>query len=148
MSRRERLRYIRNWRNLTQKELGVEVGFNESNADIRISQYENGARNPRKDTIEKMAKVLQVDPWILAEPEVDYEKMVQALIILEDAQGVKIERRNGKLALIIDEVKGAVAPALQEALVHWADKADAFKEGLISEDEYNEWRYNFPKCLD
>lgn len=43
----EKLRYLRRKNNLTQKELGMAVGFPENTADVRIAQYETNARMPR-----------------------------------------------------------------------------------------------------
>ena len=40
----ERIRYIRNLRNMTQKWLGMAIGFDEKTADVRIAQYESGTR--------------------------------------------------------------------------------------------------------
>ncbi len=36
----DRIKKARVFRGMTQKELGIAVGFNEKNADIRIAQYE------------------------------------------------------------------------------------------------------------
>ena len=35
----ERIRFIRNLRGMTQKFLGLQVGFSERTADIRMAQY-------------------------------------------------------------------------------------------------------------
>lgn len=37
-----RIRHFRILRGMTQKVLGVAVGFPESSADVRIAQYESG----------------------------------------------------------------------------------------------------------
>ena len=42
----ERIRWFRKAKGLTQKELGVEMGFSERTADIRVRQYESGQRKP------------------------------------------------------------------------------------------------------
>ena len=42
----ERIRFIRNLRGMTQKYLGIEIGFPEKTADIRMAQYESGTRSP------------------------------------------------------------------------------------------------------
>ena len=64
----EKLRYLRRKNNLTQKELGMAVGFPENTADVRIAQYESNARAPREELIKKIAKVLNVDKEILTVP--------------------------------------------------------------------------------
>ena len=43
----ERIRFIRNLRGMTMKYLGMAVGFEEKTADVRIAQYEKGARSPK-----------------------------------------------------------------------------------------------------
>ena len=47
----ERIRFIRNLRAMTQKWLGMAVGFPEKTADIRMAQYESGSRSPKEDLI-------------------------------------------------------------------------------------------------
>ena len=42
----ERIRFFRNLRGMTQKYLGIQVGFPEKTADIRMAQYESGSRTP------------------------------------------------------------------------------------------------------
>ncbi|MFR7616363.1 MAG: helix-turn-helix domain-containing protein, partial [Faecalibacillus intestinalis] len=45
-----RIRKIRMFRNITQKELGRRLGYGESSADVRIAQYESGQRTPKQET--------------------------------------------------------------------------------------------------
>lgn len=44
---------------LTQQQLGLLLGYNEENAQVRIQQYEVIKRSPNKATLEKMASVLK-----------------------------------------------------------------------------------------
>lgn len=46
----KRIKRIRTYRGMTQRELGIRLGYKESGADIRIAQYEMGHRKPKKDT--------------------------------------------------------------------------------------------------
>ncbi len=50
----ERIKRARNFRKLTQKELGLAVGFEENTADVRIAQYESNTRTPKEDMLRKM----------------------------------------------------------------------------------------------
>ena len=45
----ERIRFFRILRGMTQKHLGMTVGFPEKSADVRLAQYENGSRSPKAD---------------------------------------------------------------------------------------------------
>ena len=53
----ERIRFIRKKHNMTQKYLGLKLGFGEKNADSRVAQYENGRREPREDMLVDIANI-------------------------------------------------------------------------------------------
>ena len=56
----ERIRFFRNLRGMTQKYLGMQVGFPEKTADIRMAQYESGSRTPKVDLTNSLAEVFGV----------------------------------------------------------------------------------------
>ena len=64
----EKLRYLRRKNNLTQKQLGMAVGFPENTADVRIAQYETNARMPKDALINEFARILGVHKEILTVP--------------------------------------------------------------------------------
>ena len=64
----DRIKRARNFRGLTQKELGIAAGLDERSADIRIAQYESGTRTPKEDLLRKIAEVLDVNYRSLYEP--------------------------------------------------------------------------------
>ena len=43
----ERIHFFRTLRGMTQKYLGMAVGFPERSADVRLAQYETGTRTPK-----------------------------------------------------------------------------------------------------
>ena len=57
----ERIKRIRTFRRLTQRELGLKLGYEERNADVRVAQYESGYRVPKKDTLMEIARILNVN---------------------------------------------------------------------------------------
>ena len=61
----ERIRFFRNLRGMTQKYLGIKLGFSERTADIRMAQYEAGTRTPKASMVESLAYVLEVSPQAL-----------------------------------------------------------------------------------
>ena len=63
-----KLKHLRQKNHLTQKELGIALGFPEDSADIRIAQYEADARKPRDEILAKMTKILYVPIDILTVP--------------------------------------------------------------------------------
>ena len=59
---------MRQKNHITQKELGIALGFPEDSADVRIAQYEADARKPRDEILANMAKELGVPLDILMVP--------------------------------------------------------------------------------
>ena len=57
----ENIRNIRKEKGLTQKQLGERCGIAEAN----IRKYELGGANPKLETINKIAKALDVEPYEL-----------------------------------------------------------------------------------
>ena len=57
----ERIKRIRTFRDLTQRELGLKLGYEERNADVRIAQYESSYRIPKKDTLMEISRILDVN---------------------------------------------------------------------------------------
>ena len=50
----EKIRVIRTFRGMTQKELGLSVGFDKKGADNRIAQYETDYRVRGKEMLDKI----------------------------------------------------------------------------------------------
>lgn len=83
-----RLKLLRKYRGFSQKEFGKALDFSEKSADIRVAQYENGSRNPKKDIWDKMAELLKVSPSTLS-PSVctSCDELLQSLFWLEYTKG-------------------------------------------------------------
>lgn len=47
----EKTKHLRNKNHLTQKQLGLALGFSEDCADIRIAEYESGERMFTEDIL-------------------------------------------------------------------------------------------------
>ena len=57
----DKIRHIRNFRGLTQKELGLKIGLDAKSADNRIAQFETNYRVPKKDMLVQIAEALDVN---------------------------------------------------------------------------------------
>lgn len=73
-----KLKHLRQKNHLTQKELGIALGFPEDSADVRIAQYETDTRKPRDEILVKMAKTLNVPLDILTIPVLSEPKEYEA----------------------------------------------------------------------
>lgn len=83
----EKIKRIRKFRGLTQKDLAVAIGLGESAAN-RITQYEIGYRVPKKDTLDKMAEVLNCNPLALYDVSGQTaEEIMQILFWLDESAG-------------------------------------------------------------
>ena len=142
----ERIRFFRNLRGLTQKYLGTVVGFPEKTADIRMAQYESGSRTPKADLTENLAGVLGVSPLALSVPDIDsYLGLMHTLFTLEDRYGLTIEKGENGVSMRVDPHKGKDAAVLSEMLNAWAEQSEKYRNGDISREDYDKWRYNYPK---
>lgn len=45
----ERIKNVRDYRNIKQQDLGIAIGFPTTSAAVRIAQYENGTRMEKGD---------------------------------------------------------------------------------------------------
>ena len=97
----ERIRFIRNLRGMTQKYLGMLLGFPEKSADVRLAQYETGARTPKAELTNSLANALDVAPQALAVPDIDsYIGLMHTLFTLEDRYGLEICESDGEVHLV------------------------------------------------
>ena len=63
-----KLKHLRQKNHLTQKELGMAVGFPDSCADVRIAQYEGDVRTPKEDLMKLFASTLGVPVELFTVP--------------------------------------------------------------------------------
>ena len=141
----ERIRFIRNLRGMTQKYLGMAIGFTEKTSDVRMAQYESGSRTPKEKMIADLAAVLGVCPQALTLPDIEsYVGLAHTLFALEDLYGFKINNNDGELCLTLDRESKSYL-SMFDIFSAWSKESDKLKNGEITEDEYNAWRYNYPK---
>lgn len=142
----ERIRYIRNLRGMTQKMLGIKVGFDKRNADVRMAQYESGTRTPKENLVNALAEALDVSPKALTVPEIDsYIGLMHTFFTIEDLYGLKINQIDGELCLTLDKSKGSTFVTMFDMLNSWQKQAEKLKNGEITKEEYDTWRYTYPQ---
>ena len=142
----ERIRFFRNLRGMTQKYLGQAVGFPEKTADIRMAQYESGSRTPKAELTENLAGVLGVSPLALSVPDIDsYLGLMHTLFALEDIYGMKIDKFDDEVCIRLDKNRGTSYISLLERFTAWQKEAEKYRNGEISKEEYDHWRYTYPE---
>ena len=142
----ERIHFFRTMRGMTQKYLGMALGFPEKSADVRLAQYENGSRTPKADVTAALAKVLDVSPKALDVPDIDsYVGLMHTLFTLEDRYGLHIDEADGEVCLKVDVRKSKDSARLHEMLCFWEQAAAMLKAEEITQEEYDHWRYRYPE---
>jgi len=108
----ERIRFLRNLRGMTQKYLGMKIGFTEKTAEVRMAQYENGARTPKEKMIADFANELDVSPDALTVPNIESDEgLMHTLFTLEDLRGLQIGEIDGEICLRLDKFRGMTSSA-------------------------------------
>ena len=142
----ERIHFFRTMRGMTQKYLGMLLGFPEKSADVRLAQYETGARTPKADLTASLANALGVSPLALSVPDIDsYLGLMHTLFTLEDRYGLVIDETEGDVCLRVNVRQGKDAARLHEMLCSWRQAAAMLKAGEISQEDYDRWRYCYPE---
>ena len=142
----ERIRFFRNKKGVTQKYLGQVVGFPERSADVRMAQYETGSRTPKADLTRTLAGFFEVSTDALTVPDIDSDiGLMHTLFALEDIRGLTIGEIGGEICLKLDKSKGKTYVDMLEMLSAWAEQAKKLEAGEITKEDYDRWRYNYPK---
>ena len=63
----KRIRFFRNRKGMTQKQLGEILGFLGKTSDVRMAQYESEARTPKQDLVKEMAYPLCTGGYVRVE---------------------------------------------------------------------------------
>ena len=86
-----KLKHLRQKNHLTQKELGIAMGFPENCADVRIAQYESDVRTPREDLIKLFSATLGVPIDIFTVPVLSEPREYEAASFWMHELGAELE---------------------------------------------------------
>ena len=141
----KRIKFFRNRKGMKQKELGELLGFLGKTSDVRVAQYETEARTPKADLVKEMAQIFDVSTRAINVPNIDsYLGLMHTLFALEDMYGIKIGEIDGELCLRLDQ-EHKEYQHLFEPFHAWQHMAAKLEAGEISQEEYDNWRYNYPE---
>ena len=166
----ERIKRIRTFRGLTQRELGLKLGYEERNADVRVAQYESGYRVPKKDTLMEIARILNVNYInFITEAPGCAEDIMQTFFWLDENNRntfhlFQLVRNPGRAGAADDTSvrynDGDDWPAhppvgmyfqyglVDEFMREWLLRQQELHAGEITRDEYFEWKLNWPRTCD
>ena len=142
----QKIRFYRQIAGMTQKELGVACGVNEST----IRNYELGNRYPDSDTIFEISNALEISPYVLATPDpISAASSLQYLFSMEKTLDLTPTTIDGKVYLEvssdIDVNDATVAPLsnLKRMFSHWATMYEKFINEEIDEETYLLWQAKY-----
>lgn len=173
----EKIKTIRTFRGMTQRELGLAVGFPEKNADNRIAQYETDYRVPRKEMLDKIAFALHanfLNFYSICERAGAAEDIMRTLFWLEESNMGRVqlvqttpntlpEKHDDRLQAIEDTTfhynpsdDWPVCPPVAiyfDCIVNsfmreWLVRQQEYRAGEITREEYFEWKLNWPNTCD
>ena len=132
-----RIKRIRTLRGITQKELGIKLGYSERNADIRIAQ---------EDVISAIAYILEVSPEALKIPDIEsYHGFMFTLFEFEEQFGLTVNKDECMPCLRLDKDQSIYDHTIKEMLDDWYECKSKLKSGEISHEEYTNWKLKYPE---
>jgi hypothetical protein len=109
-----------------------------------MAQYESGSRTPKTKMIADLAGVLEVCPQALTVPDIDsWIGLAHTLFALEDMYGLRIGEIDGEVCLRLDKEHYHFS-SMFDIFSKWNEEAEKLKNGEITEDDYDRWRYTYP----
>jgi transcriptional regulator with XRE-family HTH domain len=139
----ERIKRMRNLRKMTQKQLGIMIGFAPNTADVRVAQYETGTRTPKEKYVETIASLLRVEKTALTVPDIDtYLGLYQTLFALEDLYDIKVNKIDDRICLTLE-----TGNHLNDMFSVWHERKEQLENGEITKNKYDDWRYNYPASV-
>ena len=166
----DKIKKIRIFRNMTQKELAERIGLGENGAN-RIAQYETNYRVPKQELLNEMAKALDVNPenfsnatrmsasdfmitlfWID-----EFNPSAINLFSMDTFPGERCNTNDDPTVYYHDTDCWPAKPPIgmwinyglvNQFLKEWAVRKQELKNGYITKDEYFEWKVNWPRTCD
>lgn len=147
----EKIKFARQLRGMTQKELGLRVGFSESTADNRIRQYEMGKMKPKEDKLELIAEALEVDVDALTDIDLGTyagNKLPHLLFEMERNDGLTIHKIGNQFMMSFDPAH-QTGEFYNEALSSWYYARKKYIDAASEDSEealrkYHLWTLEFP----
>ena len=143
----ERIKKIREAREMTRAELGALVGLDQN----RVQQYENGKRKPKIPLLKKFAVALGVETIALMDPTTEsYVGAMYALFQMEEKLDMKIVKKDGCYCLQFGDGK---FDGMNSYLSKWYEVRQALDEAMpnLTDEErkkkvfdYNMFEWTYP----
>ncbi len=131
MNTRKKIKLIRTFRGLTQKELGDKAGIHE----VAIRKYELGKNIPKPEQLRKIADALNVNVNTLAEFDIQADgDILPLLFAIDESFPVTIKDVDGTPGIFFEN------KSLIQFLKDWQAMKDLLDMGSQTPDNYEIWK--------
>lgn len=121
------IRKIRMRRNMTQRELANAI---DGISEPALRSYELGERCPKQNTLERIAKALDVAPACFDAYSIEhYHELMHVLFLLEDRFGIE-PCADGSIRFTDEAILSCVCA--------WRDWKEFLEKGKITREEYED----------
>lgn len=142
MNTGKKIKLIRTFRGLTQKDLGESCGIHE----VAIRKYELGKNKPKAEQLRKIASSLNVNVNALAEFDIQTDGDVLPLLFaIDEAFSISIKDVDGEPGIFFND------KSLIQFLRDWQAMKELLENGSQTMDNYEIWKTIRPgvtKILD
>lgn len=165
----KRIKEIRRYRGITQKELGHLLDLGDSGAN-RIAQYESGYRVPKDELLTRIAQILDVRVENFYASDRFLPDIMRTLMWYDYLHGDIIKLSNTELdspeeipsapklrgsasVTVYDVPMPATVmwidnPIGNDFVCEWCTRKQELAKGVISKSEYFEWMIQWPSSSD
>jgi hypothetical protein len=70
---------------------------------------------------------------------------MHTLFAMEDLYGLRIDTLSDEVCICLDKGMGTNYITMFEMFSAWQKEADKFRNGEISKEDYDHWRYTYPQ---
>ena len=117
-----------------------------NNSPILVEQITTVDRRTVMGKIGRVSGQSKVSPFALMPLDIDTTNgLMHTLFSLEDRYGLTVAEEKGKINLVLPESNLGLHATLEQALFDWLQQKTKWDSGVITKDEYDEWRYNYPE---
>ena len=141
----QRIKFFRNRKGMTQKQLGEQLGFMGKTSDVRMAQYESEARVPKIDLVKQMSQIFDINTHALTVPDIDtHIGLMHTLFALEDMYGLKVKNVDGQPHLCLDSSISAPGSSVRRASAsasptNWKTEKSAGKNMMNGDISTRNW---------
>ena len=110
-----------------------------------MTQYETEARIPKADLVKEIAQIFGFSTRAINVSNIGfYLGLMHSLFAMEDMYGIKIGEIDGELNLRLDR-EYKEYKHLFDPFHAWQQMTVKMEAGEINQEEYDNWRYNYPE---